>query len=319
MQHTKPLISVIMPCYNAAPFVEEAILSVLGQTHTHTEIIVIDDGSSDASPDIVSKLEKRHPDRIHLQWQNRLGPYPARNLGLRHASGDFISFLDADDWWKKDSLEKLLHALQQADADLAYCGWQNVGAHAANQEPFIPPAYETGDTVATFLKGCPWPIHAALTKTDVIRSVNGFSERHFSSMDYDFWLRILAQTRNIVRVPEVLAFYRWHGNDQISSAKWRQVRDAVQVRRDFTRNFPELIAHIPPAMLHELVDGQLLREAYRGYWKRDLVNAQKLFRAAFASRVWQAKDLKYMIPAFLPGRFFKALIGLTDRSRETGR
>lgn len=319
MQNTKPLISVIMPCFNAAPYVEEAIQSVLRQTCSDTELIVIDDGSSDASPEIIGKLMQTHPDRIHLMQQDHLGPYPARNLGLQHARGDYVSFLDADDWWKDDCLEKLLNMLQNRKADLAYCGWQNIGENAPGQEPFIPPAYEEGDPVASFLKGCPWPIHAALTKTDVIRSVNGFSERRFASMDYDFWLRILARTRNIVRVPEVLAFYRWHGSDQISSIKWRQVLDAIQVRRDFVNNFPELVKHLSAETLYDLVDGQLLREAYRVYWRRDLPSAQKLFRAAFASHAWKTRDLKYILPAILPSRIFQCLVGLTDKSRGAGQ
>ncbi|MDH3947323.1 MAG: glycosyltransferase family 2 protein [Gammaproteobacteria bacterium] len=308
-----------MPCYNAAPYVGEAIASVLRQTYQHTEIIVIDDGSQDTSPDIVGGLAKIHPDRIHLKHQNHLGPYPARNLGLRYARGDFIAFLDADDWWRDDCLEKLLTALQQSHADLTYCGWQNTGEHAPSEEPYIPPAYETADLAATFLKNCPWPIHAALIRRTVIEAVGGFSERHFSSLDYDLWLRILAHTTNILRVPEVMAFYRWHGSDQISSTKWRQVLDAVQVRRDFVTRFPEMVAHLSSEKINELIYGQLLNEAYRSYWKRDLANAQKLFRAAFTARIWHAKDLKYLLPAILPTRLFQGLVGLIDKPRGIGQ
>lgn len=315
MGNNNPSISVIMPCYNAARYIGEAIQCVLDQTYSNTEIIVIDDGSSDTSPDIVSALRKRYPGRISLHQQNRLGPYPARNLGLRHASGDLISFLDADDWWSTDCLEKLLHMLLEKGADLSYCGWQNVGENAPDQKPYIPPAYEKGDLVASFLKGCPWPIHAALIRRDVIDAVGGFSERRFASMDYDIWLRILAHTRNIVCVPEVLAFYRWHGSGQISSTKWRQVLDAVQVRRDFVSSHPELVKHLSPEALNDLVDGQLIKEAYRVYWKRDLSNAQKLFRAALASRAWHTRDLKYLLPAMLPSRIFQGLVGLTDKTR----
>ena len=313
------LISVIMPCYNAAPYVEEAISSVLRQTYPDTEIIVMDDGSCDTSPDIVGNLVKAHPGRIQLKHQNHLGPYPARNLGLRHARGDFIAFLDADDWWREDCLEKLLNALLHKDADLTYCGWQNIGKHASNEEPYIPPAYEAVDLTATFLRSCPWPIHAALIRKTTIKAVGGFSERHFSSLDYDLWLRILAHTTNILRVPEVLAFYRWHGSDQISSAKWRQVLDAVQVRRDFVTRFPEMVSHLSTETIYELVDGQLLKEAYRAYWKRDLANAQKLFHAAFTARAWRARDLKYLLPAILPTRLFQGLVGLIDKPRGIGQ
>ncbi len=313
------LISVIMPCYNSASYVEEAISSVLQQSYPHTEIIVVDDGSGDASPDIVKHLADTHPGRISLQHQNHKGPYPARNLGLRHARGNCVAFLDADDWWQENCLEKLLAALQEAEADLAYCGWQNVGEQAHNPEPYIPPAYEKQDPVVGFLRSCPWPIHAALVRRTVLDAVQGFSERCFSSMDYDIWLRILGHTRNIVRVPEVLAYYRWHGSGQISATKWRQVLDAVRVRRDFVSHFPNMVSHLPRDRLYELVDGQLLKEAYRAYWRRDLGNAQKLFRVAFSQRAWKAKDLKYILPALLPGRAFQGLVGVADHSHREGQ
>ncbi|MDB4409748.1 glycosyltransferase [Gammaproteobacteria bacterium] len=307
-----------MACYNAAPYVKEAISSVLRQTYPHTEVIVVDDGSRDASSDIVKRLAETHPSRVRLEHLKHSGPYPARNLGLSHARGEYVAFLDADDWWREDCLEKLLTILQQSKADLAYCGWQNVGEHILNPEPYIPPAYETGDPAAAFLKSCPWPIHAALVRRSVLTAVGGFSERYFSSMDYDLWLRILAHTDNIVRLPEVMAYYRWHGDGQISSTKWKQVMDAVQVRRDFVKRYPDKINHLSLESLNKLVDGQLLSEAYRTYWSRDLVNAQKLFRAAFARRAWHMKDLKYLLPALLPSRVFKGIVNLADTSRGIG-
>ena len=315
---TQPLISVVMACYNAAPFVEEAICSVLQQSYPNTEVIVVDDGSQDASPDIVERLAVDHPGRVQLKHLEHSGPYPARNLGLQHARGDFIAFLDADDWWQEDALEKLLATLTDKEADLAYCGWQNVGEHKLSPEPYIPPAYEEEDPATAFLKGCPWPIHAALVRRSVVDAVEGFSERLFSSMDYDLWLRILAHTDNMVRLPEVMAYYRWHGDGQISSTKWKQVMDAVQVRRDFVKRYPDKINHLSLESLNKLVDGQLLSEAYRTYWSRDLVNAQKLFRAAFARRAWHMKDLKYLLPALLPSRLFKGIVNLADTSRDIG-
>ena len=307
-----------MACYNAASYVEEAISCALRQTYSHTEVIVVDDGSKDTSPDIVNRLMAAHAGRVKLKHLEHSGPYPARNLGLRHATGEYIAFLDADDWWREDCLEKLLATLEQSGADLSYCGWQNVGAHNLSPEPYVPPAYETEDPVAALLRSCPWPIHAALVRRSVLEAVDGFSERLFSSMDYDLWLRILAHTRNMVRVPEVLAFYRWHDKGQISASRWKQVLDAVQVRRDFVAHYPDMVKHLSPHRLQQLVDGQLLHEAYRSFWNRDLINAQKLFRAAFSRRAWQAKDLKYVLPALLPCKLFQGVVRLAGTSRGMG-
>lgn len=307
-------ISVVMPCYNAAPFVVEAVECVMGQSHGNVELIIVDDGSTDGSKAILQALAENHPQRIVLLHQDRRGPYPARNLGLKHAKGDLVSFLDADDYLSQDCLEKLATALERQAADLAYCGWQNFGEGAPGSQPYVPPDYATMDTATEFLRSCPWPIHAALVRREAVEAIGGFSERCFSSMDYDFWLRLYAYTQRIVRVPEVMAFYRWHGGGQISKTRWKQVLDALQVRRDFIAQHPERVSHLSQAKLSELSDGYLMREAYRSYWKRELEDAQKLFRAALREGSWKTSDLRYLIPAMLPESVFRRLVRLAGGS-----
>lgn len=306
------LVSVIMPCFNAAPFVAEAVTSALRQTYGELEVVVVDDGSSDGCAEIVERLVAEHPERVRLYRQERKGPYPARNLALRHARGEFVAFLDADDYWDADCIEKLHHALISAAAEIAYCGWQNVG-EGIQSPPHVPPEYEREDPVAHFLRTCPWPIHAALIRHGLVDSLQGFSEQRFSSMDYDFWLRALAATRKIVRVPEVLAYYRWHGQGQVSAVKWRQVLDALAAQQGFIRANPQLVAHLPQERLHALTEGRVLEQAYRAFWKRDLVSAQHLFRHAAASRAFGSGDLRHVISALLPLPLYRWVTRLADR------
>ena len=315
-QPVYPLISVIMPCYNAAAFVEDAVNCVMKQTYPDVELIVVDDGSTDGSTAILQQLATHYSPRLTLLCQDRMGPYPARNLGLEHARGERVAFLDADDYWTPDALEKLASAMENYQADIAYCGWQNVGVGAPGTDPYIPPDYSQMDTAAEFLRSCPWPIHAALVRREALDAIKGFSERRFSAMDYDLWLRLYAHTQKLVRVPEVMAFYRWHDKGQISKTKWKQVLDALQVKRDFVTHHPERVAHLPKDKIIELSDGFLLREAYRVYWRRNLVDAQKLFRRALVSGGWKAGDLKYLLPALLPGSWFHWLVIQSDRLKE---
>lgn len=307
---TTPVISVVMACYNAASFVREAVDCVLGQTLPGVELIVVDDGSTDASRDIL----RGYGDRIRLIEQPNAGPYPARNAGLAAARGDFIAFLDADDWWEPHALERMHDAIVANRADVAYCGWQNVGKGVV-AAPHVPPAYEQQDAVAHFVRSCPWPIHGALLKRTVVDQLGGFSVRRFSSMDYDFWLRTLALTRNIVRVPEVLAFYRWHGPGQVSAVKWRQVLDALEAQCNFIAANPRLVAHLTPEYLHDVTEGQVLRQAYRAFWKRDLISAQKLFRHAAWSRACGLRDLRYVLCALLPMPVYRRLVAVVDEGR----
>lgn len=308
----QPLISVVMPCYNAAPYVAEAVVCVMQQSYANVELLVVDDGSTDASMAIVSELEKRYPGRIRLLFTSRVGPYPARNHGLSQARGEFVAFLDADDWWLPEALEKLYRVLSGRDADIAYCGWQNVG-DGVRSEPYVPPEYEKADPVDAFLRTCPWPIHAALLKRSVVDAIGGFSERRFSSMDYDFWLRALAHTRRIARVAEVLAFYRWHGQGQVSAVKWRQVLDALEAQRAFIAANPRLVVHIPVKRQLDLTEGLVMRQAYRAFWKRDLVSAQKLFRYAAARLFFSYRDIRHVLVALLPLPIYRVIVKLTER------
>jgi GT2 family glycosyltransferase len=153
-------------------------------------------------------------------------------------------------------------------------------------------------------------------RREALDAVQGFSERRFSAMDYDLWLRLYAHTQKLVRVPEVLAFYRWHDQGQISKTKWKQVLDSAQVRRDFVTDHPERVAHLPEATVRDLAEGFLLRAAYRAYWQRNLVDAQVLFRRVLVQGLWKAGDLKYLLPALLPGALFAWLVGTASRPKE---
>jgi len=306
-----PLISVIMPCYNAQAFLRQAVDSVLGQSYTRVELIVIDDGSTDQSKEILAE----YGDRILTLQQSNCGPYPARNAGLQVAKGELVAFLDADDYWSPEFLQKLSGAMAGSEAVLAYCGWQNVGATDRSNEPYIPPDYEAGNKLETFLQGAsPWPIHAALIRRGAIEAAGPFDESLPSCMDYDLWLR-LGLDRPIVRVPEVLAFYRFHGSGQITSKEWIQARNVWLVKKKFLRDHPETLSRLTKKHVRELVDGGLAARAYRAYWRRDLVSAQKMFRMLLRVGYWRMKDLKYVLPALLPEGAYRRLISLSDQGK----
>ena len=296
-----------MPCYNAEAFLESTIAKVFQQTYSNLELIIVDDGSTDSSSTLLIEAAKVYPTLTVFEQQNS-GPFVARNLALQHAKGDFIAFLDADDYWMPDCLEKLYLALIQANADLSYCGWQNIVENGEDGPLYVPPTYEQGNIHEAFLKGCPWPIHAALTRKSIVNELKGFSTRCFSAMDYDFWIRLSAVTQHIVLVPEVLAFYRWHHHGQISSVKWRQVLDAWRVRQDFAEQHAELIQHLTLSKRNELINSPLRKQAFEAFWKRDFVSAQKLFRTLLSNNFWRFGDLKYLLPALLPLSIYSELV-----------
>jgi glycosyltransferase involved in cell wall biosynthesis len=119
-----PLVSVIIPAYNAAAFIRHTLVSVLSQTYRNIEVIVVDDGSQDQTSRIVNSIAARD-DRVTLLRQPNKGVAAARNLGIEKSKGEYISPIDADDIWYPQKIEKQVQYMQNAgpSTGLVYCWW----------------------------------------------------------------------------------------------------------------------------------------------------------------------------------------------------
>ena len=307
-------ISVIMPCYNAAEHIAASVSSVLGQTFANIQLVVVNDGSTDNSLHILKKIKDN---RLEVINQPNSGVCVARNRGLSAAIGAYVAFLDADDTWRPDCLEKLYAALQnKPNVILAYCGWQNIGLPGGQGEPFVPPDYEGPDKVETLLRVCLWPIHATLTKREAIEDAGGFDERFKTSEDYGLWLRI-ATFNKITRVAEVLAFYNHHDGTQATKNRELVARNHWLVQREFLHEHHEIARQLGRKRVRELTHGELLKQGYICYWDRNLEAAHAIFRMVMKTGYGTLKDWKYMMPTLLPFHLYIALIKLFDRKKGT--
>lgn len=308
---TQPVISVVMPCYNGERHLGLSTGSVRAQTFQDWELIIVDDGSRDGSWDLLQRLAREEP-RLRPCRQDNAGPATARNRGLKEARGEFIAFLDADDTWEPRFMERMLAALvARPDADLAYCGWRNLGLPGGRGDPFVPPEYEGPGKVGALLENCRWPIHGALTRAAAIRDEGGFDDSLSSCMDFDLWLKI-GSARTIVRVPEVLAYYHHHEGEQITKNPLRLAMNHLRVQENFTREHAPRLAGLPARVRRRLVYGELLRRGYESYWRRDLKTARTIFRRVMGAGYGGPKDWLYMLPALLPEGLHTALLGRRD-------
>lgn len=177
MDKNVPLVSIVMPCFNAEHHLALSVGSVQAQTFRSWELIAVDDGSTDATGELLANFAAEDG-RIQKVSQPNQGVSAARNHGLTLARSAYVAFLDADDTWSVALLEKLVAAMQGCpDAVLAYCGWQNLGLEGGCGKPFVPPDYETSDKAETLFGGCRWPIHAAIAKRQAVLRAGGV--RHF--------------------------------------------------------------------------------------------------------------------------------------------
>lgn len=314
MVNDSKIVSVIMPCFNAQRYIKDSVQSVLSQTYKHLELIVVDDGSTDSSLALLAKMREADG-RVKVINQKNKGPGPARNKALSVAEGEYIAFLDADDYWSPYCLEKLQKALSSnlpSGWGLAYCGWQNIGLSKKRSQPFIPLDYASANLPEVFLGGCRWPIHAALFYKSCVDKISGFNEKWTSCMDYDLWLR-MSPFLQVVLVPEVLAYYRHHDSGQITKNRALIAENHWKIQKDFLSNRPEIRKQIGKEKINCLLNGELLRKAYICYWERDLDAAHKIFRMVMKTGYGLTKDWKYMIPTLFPLFLYKRIIQLLNR------
>jgi glycosyltransferase involved in cell wall biosynthesis len=296
-----PRVSVIMPCFNGEAFLAEAVDSVLGQTFQDFKLIVVDDGSTDRSPEIL----EGYGDRIRVIRQQNRGVSAARNVGIQESRGEFIAFLDSDDYWDRNFLDEMVEGMADPGTAIAYCGWQIVGS--VQGKPFVPPDYETGDKMHHLLRFASlWPIHAILIRRSLMPPGLPFNPAYPACEDYDLWLRI-ASFHRIQLVPRVLAFYRRHGPANATSDQAQVARYNLLVKRRFLADFPALRHAIPRAKVRAYLAGGVVDRGYRCLWQGDLKNAHGIFRHALVSGVIGRKDLKYAVASLLPFELYARL------------
>jgi glycosyltransferase involved in cell wall biosynthesis len=200
-----PLISVVIPCYNQAHYLGEAIESVLAQTDPHYEIIVVDDGSTDTTSEVAS----RYPD-VRCVRQSNAGLSAARNAGLKASRGQFLVFLDADDRLLADALQSGLNCFQ-GDPECVFVSghYRHINADGSARMQFPQRQLEVGP-YQTLLQRNYIGMHATVMyRRQIFEIVGGFATSLQSCEDYDMYLRIV-RNHSVRRHDRIVAEYRSH-------------------------------------------------------------------------------------------------------------
>ncbi len=222
-----PQITVVIPTYNRAGLLGQAVHSVLCQEGVSHEIIVVDDGSTDNTREVVQDLQ----DRIHYIRQVNSGAPAARNTGLKQATGQSIKFLDSDDYLAPGCLQVQWAHLENSNADIVYGQWQEVGLDTPN--PDLPPFEMPYDDPIDSLLADWWtPNFSYLIRSDTAKST-GWDESLGSAQDFDYILRLAIRGASFQYVPGPAGFYRFHGQERVSRlqlSSWCRNREKVLSR-----------------------------------------------------------------------------------------
>ncbi|MGM8213831.1 glycosyltransferase family 2 protein [Virgibacillus sp. W0430] len=220
------LVSVIMPAYNSERFIKNAIISVLDQTYSNIELIVIDDGSKDNTAEIIQQMSKQDPRIQFIKNEVNLGVSESRNKGIHVASGDWIAFLDSDDIWEKSKIERQMKYADEASAEFLFTGSSYIS------ESDIPyrGIFEIPNQVS----------YKELLSQNVITCSSVLLKKHFFDQikmekdemheDYAVWLRVLKTGVVAHGINEPLLIYRISRNSK-SGNKLKTIKMTYKVYR----------------------------------------------------------------------------------------
>ncbi len=305
-----PLISVIIPVYNGEKTILETIESVLNQTFTDFELIVINDGSQDATWEIANRIKDA---RLKVFSYPNAGQAASRNRGFYQACGEYISFIDADDLWTPDKLEAQMKALQtNPQAAVAY-SWTKCIDEVGEFSRRGSHISVTGDVYAKlllvdFVESGSNP----LIRRQAFIKVGGFDESLPAAEDWDLWLRLAASYPFVaVSSPQIL--YRQSANSW-SANVLKQGAGSLQVIERAFNQAPESLQYLKPSSLANIYKG-LTFKALEGYPKqqRGLTAARLLWQAVrhdhtlVRSRILWKVLLKIAAMVLLPPQQAQAL------------
>jgi glycosyltransferase involved in cell wall biosynthesis len=286
-----PLVSVVIPCYNQAQYLADAIESVLSQTHSRLQVVVVDDGSDDNTAEVAA----RYPDVCLVQQRNE-GLAQARNAGFRHSSGEYVIFLDADDRLAPTAVQSHLRCFAEhpdagfvvGDIDLiakdgSFLRSPGRPELSAGQYEELLKVNHVANTIAVMFRRC------------VIESVGGFDKLYSPGADYEILLRIArefpgAQHRSVV------AQYRRH--DSNMSRKGTLMLDTMhrimQSQLSFVDGNPALKAAHRRGQNHwrDFYGGVTMKEILAHLTRGDLLHAA----SAFATLLWYVRGRVFIIP-----------------------
>ena len=241
-------LSIIVPVYNAQDYLRRCLDSLANQSLDDYELLLIDDGSTDSSPQILAEYQVRYPEKIRILTVENGGQGRARNIGIEAAQGDYIGFADSDDWAELDMYETLYNAAVQEEADLVLC--DAVEHPEGESQRLMSFSREENDLKAT-------AVWNKLVKRELLGDIR-FPENKIWYEDLPFSIKLVLSAEKIARVPRGLYHYRlgqtstMNNNNTLKNLDMLTVLDDLKtwmLPRGFQDEFESIVLN------HLLLDG----------------------------------------------------------------
>lgn len=299
------LISIITPAFNAALFIPETIRCVLAQTYENWEMIIVDDGSTDNTAEIIKPFLS--DPRIKYYYQNNGKQGKARNLALSKVNGEYVAFLDADDLWTSDKLQKQISKIKEVNADVLYSqGWAFNTKYGYNdisrlkKRKVLVGNLNNYDFLLKLLEKNEIPILSVLAKTSVIKKVGQFTEckKIQNAEDYHLWLKIADSGYVFYGMHEELFYYRVHPSQITSLDTYASIESFYAIK---SYNFKSINERQKKKYLFKFLNSALKRQIDLGlnnyYFKilklyRTELNRPLLFIILYSLSILGTRALK---------------------------
>lgn len=226
----RELISVITPAYNAEKFIDSTIESVLSQTYLDWEMIVVDDCSSDATAEIVREYALKDKRIKLIQLEVNSGPAVTRNTAIQNARGRYLAFLDSDDQWLPEKLERQLKYMQENKVGFSFTGYEYMDEQGklSGKKETVPDLVDYNALLKQNIIGC----LTVMLDTKITGQIEMINIR--SRQDYTTWLNLTKRGINAHGIQEVLARYRVVQNS-LSSDKLKMAKQNWRVYREIEK------------------------------------------------------------------------------------
>ena len=297
LPHTDPLVSVVMPVYNAEKYLSAAISSVLTQTLTDIELIVCDDASSDDSLEIARSFSDTRITVI-ANDQN-IGNAATRNRLISLARGKYIAILDADDLALPTRLDKQVRFLE-SHPDIGLCGtWGNVITPEGTNRGHLKNLTHPKDIHVNLLFSVPFIQSSVMARADIMKA-NPYDPDFRQSQDYELWCRLDDLTL-LANIPEYLVDYRWHGTNISVTSTSPQVR----LRREVNRRQIQKLGINPTEHDLDLHTAAFRSELYKkeDYKTTDLTELEQWYNTLLSANKKTKRYSPYIMQAYIWARW----------------
>ena len=240
---SKYLVSVIIPTYNRASFIERCIKSLVEQTYRPLEVLIVDDGSQDNTFKIIQKLvgdfESKDFKILYFYQENMGAPY-ARNKGIQESSGDWIQFIDSDDYVEGDQITKQVNELKKRNGDLSICDYKIVNK-VNSSETLVK---NNGNLLLKIANGHSIFTGSALIGRSIIKKGILWNENLYREQDKEFLFKVLFLSKRFIYNPNTYAIYIKHAQTQITDIYSETKPQAIEIIKSnlkFTYRYKEFL------------------------------------------------------------------------------